>query len=193
VEARPCAGITSYKGVQETATRLGEWIAISGAGGLGHQAIQYAKVMGLRVCTIDIDDGKFAHAMRLGVDRVIDAKVGDLAATAKSTWRSGYGTVAHRIQAGRRQDSKAQDLRLGRVADGRIPRPALRLGRETRNHPRFSSVRAKDKVKAEALVFAAHGKVKADIKLQPLYIDQPDLRAARAWQCCVVVLEFAIN
>ena len=44
--------------------RPGEWIAISGAGGLGHLAIQYAKVMGLQVCAVDIDDGKLAHAKR---------------------------------------------------------------------------------------------------------------------------------
>jgi len=37
-EAAPiiCAGITTYKGIKETKARPGEWIAISGAGGLGH-------------------------------------------------------------------------------------------------------------------------------------------------------------
>ena len=61
-----CAGVTSYKGIKETNARPGEWIAISGAGGLGHLAIQYAKVMGLRVCAIDVDDGKLALAARRG-------------------------------------------------------------------------------------------------------------------------------
>jgi D-arabinose 1-dehydrogenase-like Zn-dependent alcohol dehydrogenase len=48
-EAAPliCAGITTYKGIKETEARPGEWIAISGVGGLGHLAIQYAKAMGL--------------------------------------------------------------------------------------------------------------------------------------------------
>ena len=69
-----CAGITTYKGIKETEARPGEWIAISGAGGLGHLAIQYAKVMGLQVCAVDIDDGKLAHAKRLGADLVINAK-----------------------------------------------------------------------------------------------------------------------
>jgi propanol-preferring alcohol dehydrogenase len=40
--------------IKQTETRPGEWIAISGAGGLGHLAIQYAKAMGLLVCAIDI-------------------------------------------------------------------------------------------------------------------------------------------
>ena len=63
-EAAPliCAGVTTYKGIKETEARPGEWIAISGCGGLGHLAIQYAKVMGLQVCAVDIDDGKLAHA-----------------------------------------------------------------------------------------------------------------------------------
>ena len=37
-EAAPiiCAGITTYKGIKETKAKAGEWIAISGVGGLGH-------------------------------------------------------------------------------------------------------------------------------------------------------------
>src|SRR5271166_5412514 len=48
-----CAGVTSYKGLKETEARPGEWVAISGIGGLGHLAVQYAKAMGLHVVAID--------------------------------------------------------------------------------------------------------------------------------------------
>jgi alcohol dehydrogenase, propanol-preferring len=41
-----CAGVTTYKGLKETDTRPGEWVAISGVGGRGHIAIQYAKRWG---------------------------------------------------------------------------------------------------------------------------------------------------
>lgn len=78
-----CAGITTYKGIKQTEARPGEWIAISGAGGLGHLGIQYAKAMGLHVCAIDIDDGKLAHATRIGADLVINASSGDPAAVLK--------------------------------------------------------------------------------------------------------------
>jgi propanol-preferring alcohol dehydrogenase len=44
-----CAGVTTYKGLKETEARPGEWVIISGVGGLGHIAIQYAKIMGLHV------------------------------------------------------------------------------------------------------------------------------------------------
>jgi len=39
--------------------------------------IQYAKAMGLHVCAVDIDDGKLAHAKRLGADVMVNAKDGD--------------------------------------------------------------------------------------------------------------------
>src|SRR5580698_1532066 len=71
-----CAGVTTYKGIKETGAKPGEWIAISGAGGLGHLAIQYAKAMGLFVCAVDIDDGKLAHAKRLGANLIFNAKAG---------------------------------------------------------------------------------------------------------------------
>src|ERR1700685_2513341 len=84
-----CAGITTYKGIKQTEARPGEWIVISGAGGLGHLAIQYAKVMGLQVCAVDVDDGKLAHAKRLGADLVINAKAGDPAAAVKKETGGG--------------------------------------------------------------------------------------------------------
>ncbi|TIV93830.1 MAG: zinc-dependent alcohol dehydrogenase, partial [Mesorhizobium sp.] len=41
-----CAGVTVYKGLKVTDTKPGEWVVISGIGGLGHLAVQYAKAMG---------------------------------------------------------------------------------------------------------------------------------------------------
>ena len=76
-------------GIKETYARPGEWIAISGVGGLGHLAIQYAKAMGLYVCAIDIDDGKLAHAKHLGADAVVNAKGDDPAGAVQKV--SGGG------------------------------------------------------------------------------------------------------
>jgi len=49
-----CAGVTTYKGIKETEAKPGEWITISGIGGLGHVAVQYAKAMGLHVVALDV-------------------------------------------------------------------------------------------------------------------------------------------
>ncbi len=40
-EAAPliCAGVTSYKGLKETQAKPGQWVVVSGVGGLGHLAV----------------------------------------------------------------------------------------------------------------------------------------------------------
>src|SRR5580658_11366869 len=53
-----CAGVTVYKGLKMTEARPGNWVVISGVGGLGHLAVQYAKAMGLNVVAVDVDDAK---------------------------------------------------------------------------------------------------------------------------------------
>ncbi len=75
-----CAGVTTYKGIRETEARPGEWIAISGIGGLGHLAVQYAKAMGLHVAALDIGEEKLALARRLGADLAVDARAPDAVA-----------------------------------------------------------------------------------------------------------------
>jgi propanol-preferring alcohol dehydrogenase len=71
------------QGNQANRAKPGQWIGISGCGGLGHLGIQYAKAMGLLVCSVDIDDRKLAHAKKLGADLVINAKHQDPGAAVK--------------------------------------------------------------------------------------------------------------
>ncbi|EQB14927.1 hypothetical protein RLDS_12210 [Sphingobium lactosutens DS20] len=47
-----CAGVTVYKGLKVTDTKPSDWVVISGIGGLGHLAVQYAKAMGLNVVAV---------------------------------------------------------------------------------------------------------------------------------------------
>ncbi|MEM6665365.1 MAG: alcohol dehydrogenase AdhP [Pseudomonadota bacterium] len=75
-----CAGVTVYKGLKETDTRPGQTVVISGIGGLGHMAVQYAKAMGLHVIAVDIDDTKLDLAMKLGADMALNAKTTDVVA-----------------------------------------------------------------------------------------------------------------
>ena len=63
-----CAGVTVYKGLKTTDTRPGDWVVVSGIGGLGHMAVQYAKAMGLNVIAVDVDDGS---STRYGAGRVV--------------------------------------------------------------------------------------------------------------------------
>ncbi|MGA7711504.1 MAG: alcohol dehydrogenase AdhP [Rhizomicrobium sp.] len=167
-----CAGITTYKGIKETEAKAGEWIAISGAGGLGHLAIQYAKVMGLQVCAIDIDEGKLAHAKLLGADLVINAKTGDpAAALKKATGGGAHGVLITApslvaFKQGIGMTRKRGTCVLVGLPPGEFPVPLFDIVANCITI-RGSFVGTR-KDMAEALAFAAEGKVKADIELQPL-------------------------
>jgi len=68
-----CAGLTVYKALKQANVSIGQWIAISGAGGgLGHLAVQYAVAMGLRVLAIDTGDVKKKLCIGLGAEKWVD-------------------------------------------------------------------------------------------------------------------------
>ena len=68
-----CAGVTVYKALKQTETKPGETVVISGIGGLGHLAVQYAKAMGMHVIAVDIEDSKLDLAKNLGADITLNA------------------------------------------------------------------------------------------------------------------------
>jgi propanol-preferring alcohol dehydrogenase len=167
-----CAGITTYKGIKQTGAKPGEWIAISGAGGLGHLAIQYAKAMGLFVCAVDIDDGKLAHAKRLGADLVINAKTGDpAAAVKKETGGGAHGVLITAPSLIAFKQGVGMTRKLGTCVLVGLPPGEFSV-------PLFDVVANCITIRgsfvgtrldmAEALAFAVEGKVKADIERQPL-------------------------
>jgi len=173
-EAAPviCAGITTYKGIKETEAKPGEWIAISGCGGLGHLGIQYAKAMGLHVCGIDVDDGKLAHAKRLGAEIVINAKTGNPAAILKKEIGGGaHGVLITApslpaFKQGVEMTRKHGICVLVGLPPGEFPLPLFDVVANCVT-VRGSFVGTREDM-AECLQFAADGKVKADIELQPL-------------------------
>ena len=88
-----CAGVTTYKGLKETEARPGEWVAISGIGGLGNVAIQYAKAMGLNVVAIDIAPDKLELARRSGADVAVDARSADAVADVIEATKGGANGI----------------------------------------------------------------------------------------------------
>ncbi|MFI2435905.1 alcohol dehydrogenase AdhP [Streptomyces sp. NPDC018693] len=78
-----CAGVTTYKALKVADVRPTQLVAISGVGGLGHLAVQYAKIAGANVAAIDVTDEKLELARDLGADLVIDARKEDVGATLK--------------------------------------------------------------------------------------------------------------
>ena len=88
-----CAGVTVYKGLKETEVRPGEWVAVSGIGGLGHTAVQYARAMGMRVAAVDVHPEKLDLARTLGADLAIDASAGDPAAALQERIGGVHGVL----------------------------------------------------------------------------------------------------
>ncbi|MEU6972042.1 alcohol dehydrogenase AdhP [Kitasatospora aureofaciens] len=79
-----CAGVTTYKALKVSGARPGTRVLISGIGGLGHLALQYARIFGAETIAVDVTDDKLALARDLGADHVIDARTQDVAAEVQA-------------------------------------------------------------------------------------------------------------
>jgi propanol-preferring alcohol dehydrogenase len=88
-----CAGVTVYKGLKETEVKPGEWVLISGIGGLGHMAVQYAKAMGMHVAAVDVHPDKLALAKSLGAEIALDATSVDVATEIQRLVDGAHGAL----------------------------------------------------------------------------------------------------
>jgi len=75
VDAAPltCAGVTTYKAIKVAGVAPAERVAVFGIGGLGHLAVQYARIVGGLVTAVDVTEEKLELARALGADDVINA------------------------------------------------------------------------------------------------------------------------
>lgn len=114
VEIAPilCAGVTVYKGLKVTDTRPGDWVVISGIGGLGHMAVQYARAMGLNVAAVDVDDAKLDLARRLGATVTVNASTTDPVAYLKREIGGAHGALVTAVSP------KAFEQAIGMVRRG---------------------------------------------------------------------------
>ncbi|KAL4809622.1 chaperonin 10-like protein [Aspergillus unguis] len=72
-----CAGITAFNAIRKSNVPQGDTIAIAGVGGLGHLAIQYARLMGYHTVAISETEDKREAALSLGAHRFINSKKED--------------------------------------------------------------------------------------------------------------------
>jgi alcohol dehydrogenase, propanol-preferring len=167
-----CAGVTTYKGLKETDTRPGEWVLISGVGGLGQVAIQYAKAMGLKVVALDIAEDKLKLARDSGADHAVNALSADAVETVlQATGGGAHGILVTAVSTA----AFAQALKMVR-RKGTISLVGLPPGEFAT--PIFDVVLKRITVRGsivgtrrdldEAIAFAAEGKVRAQITKAPL-------------------------
>jgi alcohol dehydrogenase, propanol-preferring len=167
-----CAGVTTYKGIRETEARPGEWIVISGVGGLGHIAVQYAKAMGLHVVAVDVSDEKLALARSLGAEVVVNGRHRDAAPDVlRQTDGGAHGVLVTAVSVPAFSQALQMVRRKGVVSlvglpPGDFPTPIFDVVLK-RITIRGSIVGTRQDL-VEALAFAADGKVRAHYHTRPL-------------------------
>jgi len=178
-EAAPilCAGVTVFKAIKQSQARVGQWICIPGAGGgLGHLAIQYAHVQGLRVIAVDTGADKKALCEKLGAEAWVDFKTSkDLVADIKAATSDGLGPQAAIVAAaGAAAYEQALDyIRPGGVVVAVGLPPGAVVKSDVFFHVAFEkkligSYVGNRQDATEALELAAAGKVKCIFETKPL-------------------------
>ncbi|MFL4469401.1 alcohol dehydrogenase AdhP [Tateyamaria armeniaca] len=159
-----CAGVTVYKGLKELEAKPGDWIAISGIGGLGHMAVQYAKTMGYRVIAVDVHQDKLDLARKLGADETFHAVDQDPVAELQSQMGGVHGVLVTAVSNSAFSQAVGM-LRAGGfmslvgLPPGDFPLPIFEVVLK-RITVRGSIVGTRNDL-AESLAFAAEGKVKS--------------------------------
>ncbi|GLH77950.1 zinc-dependent alcohol dehydrogenase [Bradyrhizobium sp. SSBR45G] len=167
-----CAGVTTYKGLKETDARPGEWVVISGVGGLGHVAIQYAKAMGLKAIGLDIAEDKLKLALEAGAEHAVNALDKDAVERVIAITGGGaHGVLVTAVSTPAFAQALKMVRRKGTVSlvglpPGEFPTPIFDvvLKRITVRGSIVGTRRDLD----EAIAFAAEGKVKAEVTTAPL-------------------------
>ena len=166
-----CAGVTTYKGLKETEAKAGEWVAISGIGGLGHVAVQYAKAMGFNVAALDVDPAKLELASRFGADVTVDCRDREAVKALVRDTGGMHGVLVTAVSTAAFSQAIGIVRRKGTVVFNGLPpgefaTPVMPVVLK-RITLRGSIVGTREDL-AEALAFAASGKVKAEVSVEPL-------------------------
>ncbi|RRN45838.1 alcohol dehydrogenase AdhP [Lautropia dentalis] len=166
-----CAGVTVYKGLKMTNAKPGDWVVISGVGGLGHMAVQYAKAMGFNVAAVDVANDKLALAKRLGATVVVNAMETDPAACLQKEIGGAHGVLVTAVSRKAFEQALGMVRRGGTISLNGLPPGDFPL-------PIFSMVLNGITVRGsivgtrldlqESLEYAAAGKVKATIKTEKI-------------------------
>ena len=167
-----CAGVTVYKGLKVTDAKPGDWVAISGIGGLGHMAVQYAKAMGFNVAAVDIDDAKLDLARRLGATVTVNARNEDPRTVLRRETDGGVqGVLVTAVSPKAFEQAIGMVARGGTIALNGLPPGGFPLdifGMVLNGITVRGSIVGTRLDLQESIDFAAHGKVKATVSTAKL-------------------------
>jgi alcohol dehydrogenase, propanol-preferring len=166
-----CAGVTVYKGLKMTDAKPGNWVVISGVGGLGHLAVQYAKAMGLNVVAVDVDDAKLKLARKLGAGITINALTSDPVASVKREIGGAHGVLVTAVSPKAFAQAVNMVRRGGTMVLNGLPPgdfPVSIFDVVLNGITIRGSIVGTRLDLKESLEFAAAGKVKAIVSSEPL-------------------------
>ncbi|GAA4727116.1 alcohol dehydrogenase AdhP [Isoptericola chiayiensis] len=168
-----CAGVTVYKGLKESEVKPGQWVLISGIGGLGHIAVQYARAMGMRVLAVDVAEDKLALARKHGAEATVNAATTDdvVARIAELTGGGAHGGLVTAVN-GKAFPQAVGGLRRGGTV-ALVGLPPEQFGLDIFSTVLFGltvrgSIVGTRKDMAEALDFFARGLIDPTYAVRPL-------------------------
>jgi len=185
VEAAPmlCAGLSAWKALKETEATAGQWVAISGIGGLGQMAIQFAVTMGLHVIAIDIDAKKLLRAKDLGAEITLSAREPGAAQTVQKAIGGAHGVIVTAVSIAAFRQAIDMTRRRGTcvfvgLPPGDVPMPLFDIVLK-RLTIRGSLAGTREDLQ-EALQMAADTGLRALVQTQPLATANDALDRLRA-------------
>ncbi|WP_295016871.1 alcohol dehydrogenase AdhP [uncultured Micrococcus sp.] len=166
-----CAGVTVYKGLKQTEVRPGQWVVISGIGGLGHIAVQYAVAMGMRVVAVDVADDKLALATRHGAELTVNANVADPSVEIQEKIGGAHGVLVTAVHPQAFGQAIAMTRRGGTIVFNGLPPgdfPAPIFDIVLKGLTIRGSIVGTRQDMVEALEFYAAGKIHPTFHTRPL-------------------------
>lgn len=161
-----CAGYTVWSGLRWADPKPHERIAVVGIGGLGHLAVQYAKVAGFTTIAISRSPDKDKLIREMGADEIVRDGQGLAAAGGADVilgTSNSMDAMADSIK-GLRPDGRfvlmGFETKPLQLSPGDFIMRRIRLLGSQQNHPEFLH---------EALDYAAKGKVKVVAETYPLH------------------------
>lgn len=166
-----CAGVTVYKGLKRTEVRPGQWVVVSGIGGLGHLAVQYAVAMGMRVVAVDVAEDKLALAQQHGAELVVNAAVADPSVEIQEKIGGAHGVLVTAVHPKAFGQAIAMTRRGGTIVFNGLPPgdfPAPIFDIVLKGLTIRGSIVGTRQDMEEALDFYARGKIHPTYSRRPL-------------------------
>lgn len=167
-----CAGVTTYKALKVSKVRPGQWVVISGLGGLGNSALQYAKnVFEAKVIAVDVNEEQLKLAQEFGADLIVNPLKEDLGKFVQEKVGGAHAAVVTAVGKSAFNDAVNAVRAAGIVVAVGLPTESMDL-----SIPHLvldgiqvvgSLVGTREDL-AEAFQFGAEGKVVPKCQLRPM-------------------------